>query len=49
MHRARIAAGRNPETLRKRMRPDFGGYLPMVSVTPPVHQKPGRRIPPMSQ
>lgn len=25
------------------------GYLPMVSVTPPVHQKPGRRIPPMSQ
>ena len=24
-------------------------HLPKVSTTPPVHQRPGRRMPPMSQ
>lgn len=45
--------GLQPDEIRKRSAsgcaPTSEGYLPMVSVTPPVHQKPGRRIPPMSQ
>ncbi len=48
MHRARIAAGPKSGGGSAPV-PEKRGYLPMVSVTPPVHQKPGKRIPPMSQ
>lgn len=51
MRRTGIAAGRGREAFRKGTYPAPGSedYLPRVSTTPPVHQKPGRGIPPISQ